>query len=209
MQDGPCLQPPLLTKEITYEEKEIELTIQQARRELLANNFLPVNANSFNPLIDAYWLSFTVYNPNNFNQEVVLDFNNWSYVKLVEFNDSSQLIHHTGHLYPYQKRDFPIANKNYVRLFVQQGDSTEVLVRLQKAYNNEKIRTAVISLLGSKIIDEQGKLNFKAIAEMVFTDDQLLLSLNKIIHPFVQNTFEKWCENQNSKVSNTPKYVCF
>ena len=68
------------------------------------------------------------------------------------------------------------------------------------AYNNEKIRTAVISLLGSKIIDEQGKLNFKAIAEMVFTDHQLLLSLNKIIHPFVQNTFEKWCENQNSKV---------
>lgn len=68
------------------------------------------------------------------------------------------------------------------------------------AYQNEKIKQEVISLLGNSVVDEENNIIFKGIADLVFSDRLLLFSLNKIIHPFVQNSFETWLKNQTTKL---------
>lgn len=68
------------------------------------------------------------------------------------------------------------------------------------AYQNEEIKKEVLALFGPSILKENNGFNFKKIGELVFSDKKLLLLLNNIIHPFVQKTFEEWCNKQNSKI---------
>lgn len=44
----------------------------------------------------------------------------------------------------------------------------------------------LIELLGKKILDEDGFINKKKMAEVIFADDSLLEKVNSIIHPAVQ-----------------------
>lgn len=43
------------------------------------------------------------------------------------------------------------------------------------------------------IIDEHGKVDRKALAKAVFSDEVLLYKLNNIIHPKVRKKFFEWC----------------
>ncbi len=49
-------------------------------------------------------------------------------------------------------------------------------------------------LFGNQIIDAGFRVNRKALADIVFTDAAKLETLNKIIHPLVENDFSNWCE---------------
>ena len=59
---------------------------------------------------------------------------------------------------------------------------------------NSDVRAAMISLLGKEVYSVDG-LNRKLVAEKVFSDKNLLVQLNKIIHPATINAFLKWKEN--------------
>lgn len=58
------------------------------------------------------------------------------------------------------------------------------------------IREQLIELFGEDIYTEHG-LNRSVIASMVFTNKDLLLKLNKVVHPVVEAHFQNWVE-QNS-----------
>lgn len=49
-------------------------------------------------------------------------------------------------------------------------------------------------LFGNQIFDAGFRVNRKALADIVFTDAAKLETLNKIIHPLVENDFSNWCE---------------
>ncbi|MBW7990613.1 MAG: dephospho-CoA kinase [Planctomycetes bacterium] len=47
------------------------------------------------------------------------------------------------------------------------------------------VRKKVVSLFGQAVLDSSGKIDRRKIAEVVFADDRMLASLNRIIHPLV------------------------
>lgn len=54
------------------------------------------------------------------------------------------------------------------------------------------VKNKIIALADKNIILENGSLDRKAIAAVVFNDKKKLQQLNEIIHPAVANHFEKW-----------------
>ncbi len=62
------------------------------------------------------------------------------------------------------------------------------------------VREKVVSLFGQAVLDSSGKIDRRKLAEVVFADDHMLASLNRIIHPLVlQRTQEliEQCKSQN------------
>ena len=58
-------------------------------------------------------------------------------------------------------------------------------------------RDMVISLIGENIVDLQGNIDRKKIAEIVFKNSELLFKLNSIIHPGVLQKTEELIEQYN------------
>jgi dephospho-CoA kinase len=56
------------------------------------------------------------------------------------------------------------------------------------------IREEVVGLVGQAVLDSSGKINREKLAEVVFVDDQMLESLNRIIHPPVLRRTEELIE---------------
>ena len=61
----------------------------------------------------------------------------------------------------------------------------------RKYYSTEKGIEAVIEKFGKGVLEE-GSINFKKIAAIVFHDKEKLEWLNNQIHPFVRQKFEDW-----------------
>jgi dephospho-CoA kinase len=59
------------------------------------------------------------------------------------------------------------------------------------------IREQLIELFGEDIYTEQG-LNRSVIASKVFSDKNLLLKLNKVVHPVVEAHFKNWVDKNSS-----------
>ena len=64
---------------------------------------------------------------------------------------------------------------------------------------DENLKHRIIALLGENSYDENGAYNRPYVASIVFENEELLLELNKIIHPAVQEHCENWVNAQNSK----------
>ena len=72
----------------------------------------------------------------------------------------------------------------------------------KKLYDDKKISTKVIRLVGKKVLGKDGEIDKKKLAGIVFSDKRLLTKLNGIIHPVVQKKFGVWKKLQKGK-----KYV--
>ena len=57
-----------------------------------------------------------------------------------------------------------------------------------------EIRGRLIGLFGPEIYTENGLLNRKKLAEIIFNDQLLLEKVNKLIHPAVHRELKKWKE---------------
>ena len=54
------------------------------------------------------------------------------------------------------------------------------------------LKETVLNLFGEELYDEKGILDRKALSKKVFSDSKLLETLNDIVHPAVNETFEKF-----------------
>ncbi len=63
--------------------------------------------------------------------------------------------------------------------------------------NSMEVRKKIIELLGSEAY-EDGKLNRIYIAGRIFSEKKTLKALNAIVHPAVQQDFERWTKQQKS-----------
>ena len=90
--------------------------------------------------------------------------------------------------YEFEKLNIPI--------FIADNVSKKLLA------TDESVINAVTSLLGedSFFTDDGGEVvpNKKFIASKVFNDQELLNSLNKILHPVVREYFNQWVKDQNA-----------
>lgn len=64
--------------------------------------------------------------------------------------------------------------------------------------DDEELKLKIKALLSKDSYDEKGFYDRKVVAKLVFTNEQLLLGLNALIHPAVKIDFEKWIERQNT-----------
>jgi len=63
--------------------------------------------------------------------------------------------------------------------------------------SSKKLRNEIISLLGKAAYDGK-RLNKTYVANKIFEDKQLLLAMNKIVHPAVRKHFTKWAKKQEA-----------
>jgi dephospho-CoA kinase len=61
------------------------------------------------------------------------------------------------------------------------------------------IREELIKLLGTDVYLD-GKLNRPFLTQQLFSNDELRLKINQIIHPKVRSAFSKWSEKQTSSI---------
>ncbi len=77
-------------------------------------------------------------------------------------------------------------------------DSDSQAKRLNQ--ENEAIRSALISLVGCQVYDNQGRLNKPLLASYLFASPQHACQVNSIIHPVVRDDFRAWALEQTSPV---------
>ncbi|MCI1754267.1 MAG: dephospho-CoA kinase [Flavobacteriales bacterium] len=59
------------------------------------------------------------------------------------------------------------------------------------------VKAAVVQLFGRSVYPA-GKLDRKALAQLVFNDPKALAGLNAIVHPAVRRAFQEWAESQQA-----------
>ncbi len=64
----------------------------------------------------------------------------------------------------------------------------------KKMYLREDVLSEAVSLAGEQILDCDGNLIRSALAEVAFSEPQILKALTKLIHPLVLQNFRKWAE---------------
>jgi len=106
--------------------------------QVISNDF----QNKFNPDFNnglaldkgifCYWVKFKVQNNTKSDGQWLIDFNNWGNAT-VYFTADDRLLYSkvTGFLMPYRQRDFPVANRSLVRLYLKAGQSMVCYARLQ------------------------------------------------------------------------------
>lgn len=66
----------------------------------------------------------------------------------------------------------------------------------KQLYSHPEIKQQIIKLFGN-VYNNQNQLDKKALANIVFNDDEKLQQLNNIIHPAVKTLFETWVNKNN------------
>lgn len=65
--------------------------------------------------------------------------------------------------------------------------------------DNERLQQEIQNFFGDKVYNN-GALQNKVLAEIVFNDEQKLEKLNKLVHPVVKKSFEDWCAEQTTEI---------
>ncbi len=61
------------------------------------------------------------------------------------------------------------------------------------------VREKVVGLFGQAVLDSSGKIDREKLAEVVFADDHMLASLNRIIHPLILQRTQELIERYMSQ----------
>ena len=62
----------------------------------------------------------------------------------------------------------------------------------KKFLENNNVKKSIEAIFGSSIFDDNWKIINRALANIVFNDDESLNKLNNIIHPLVEDDFNNW-----------------
>ena len=62
----------------------------------------------------------------------------------------------------------------------------------KKFLENNNVKKVIEAIFGSSIFDDNWKIINRALANIVFNDDESLSKLNNIIHPLVEDDFNNW-----------------
>ena len=63
--------------------------------------------------------------------------------------------------------------------------------------SDDRIRKGLIDLFGKSVYTENGRVDRKKLASIIFNDDIQLQKVNELVHPIVRSEFIKWSENQS------------
>ena len=68
----------------------------------------------------------------------------------------------------------------------------------KKLMNSKRVSTKIQAIFLENILDENGNLDRKKIAAIVFNSPEKLSELNTIVHPEVKNHFAKWLKKHKN-----------
>ncbi len=72
-------------------------------------------------------------------------------------------------------------------------------IEAKKLYNtNSEVKNKIIKYFGNNAYFDNGALNKKLLAKIIFTNSEDLQKINSIIHPAVKKHFYQWLKKQNS-----------
>ncbi len=65
--------------------------------------------------------------------------------------------------------------------------------------SNANLKNEIIKLYGENIYTQNGLINRKKFAEIIFNDKLELSRVNNLVHPAVRNEYKNWLQKQNTK----------
>ncbi|NOR74461.1 MAG: dephospho-CoA kinase [Draconibacterium sp.] len=65
--------------------------------------------------------------------------------------------------------------------------------------SNANLKNEIIKLYGKNIYTQNGLINRKKFAEIIFNDKLELSRVNNLVHPAVRNEYKIWLQKQNTK----------
>ena len=68
----------------------------------------------------------------------------------------------------------------------------------KKLYHEQEFKESLCQHFGTEILSSDGTINLRKLASLVFTDEEKLQELNRLVHPRVMKMFEQWAEAQNA-----------
>lgn len=77
----------------------------------------------------------------------------------------------------------------------------------KKLYNIPSFCTELTKHFGDKILDNNGQIDKKSLAKIVFSNQEELNILNSLIHPRVRQRFFEWCKEIEHSNKNTPYII--
>lgn len=85
------------------------------------------------------------------------------------------------------KSEVAMLLKNRYHAYILTADEIghKIILKGTPGYNK------VVDYFGKRILDEEGEINRKLLGAIVFNDDQELVTLNTITHPFMYDKIEK------------------
>ncbi|SVD72383.1 uncharacterized protein METZ01_LOCUS425237 [marine metagenome] len=85
------------------------------------------------------------------------------------------------------------------KVFQKLGISIFNADKIAKEYmqSSDELKEAIKELFGNNVF-KKGILQSKILAEIVFNDYEKLIQLNRLVHPFVLEIFDKWQKKQNA-----------
>jgi dephospho-CoA kinase len=93
-----------------------------------------------------------------------------------------------------------------LRAFARHGaavlSSDDVVHRLLR--EDAEVRRAVVAELGREVLDAEGAIDRKALAQLVFGDPERLARLERILHPRVARESARWQE-ELARLPNPPR----
>lgn len=72
-------------------------------------------------------------------------------------------------------------------------------LRARAIMDKAEVLEQVAGAFGAEVLDEKGRLQRKALAEIVFNDREKLQKLNAIVHPLVRDNYRLWAAEQHNK----------
>ena len=64
--------------------------------------------------------------------------------------------------------------------------------------SNSEIKTGLVNLYGEDIYTQNGLIDRKKLADIIFNDDIQLAKVNTLVHPVVREEFKKWVKLQET-----------
>jgi dephospho-CoA kinase len=87
------------------------------------------------------------------------------------------------------------------RMFIELGcqllDSDQLTHQLQEP--GQAVHDAVVREFGTQILAQDGRINRRVLAEIVFKDPEARQKLNSLVHPAVIQRQKEWLEEMNAK----------
>lgn len=61
-------------------------------------------------------------------------------------------------------------------------------------YSDAAFCQQMVSLLGGSVVKSDGTISKRAVADIIFADEDKMKAVNELIHPKVMRDFERWCQ---------------
>jgi len=78
----------------------------------------------------------------------------------------------------------------------------------KKLYKNVTVKNEVRKLFGNQVFTNN-KIDFKKLANVIFSDKHKLKQINDLIHPLVMKKYDEWHQKQNSKYTICESAIIF